>query len=152
MPLTSIFLRLRLCGLTQVAWQQALFLHLGHWNDSNGWQWIRGVCWVAGGVMGGRECDERERVNTGIQYYWVFVSWENNALLKTHSIFKCHSLRSFLRVKFDLEGQGQSIPKSVEKLIKLSWIFWAKHDDSSLHSSWVMALTSRKFSKIKLSS
>ena len=108
MPLTSIFsLRLRLRGLTRVPWQRVLFLHPCHWNDSNGWQWIGGVCWVAGGVMRGRECDERERVNTGIQYYWVFVSWENNVLLKTHSIFKCHSLRSILYAS-ESEGKRMS--------------------------------------------
>ena len=40
-------------------------------------------------------------------------------------------VKSDFRVKFDLEGQGQSTPKSMGILTKVFCIFWSKHEYSS---------------------
>ena len=57
----------------------------------------------------------------------------------------------FLKVKFDLEGQGQC-PQNDRDLNQVILHIWSKFGDPSLNGWWVMVQTTSKWGKFRLSS
>ena len=91
-------------------------------------------CDPVGGHVGVRLC---VRSHVGCGTVWQTCLTNISKMQK-----RCKYTEFFNKVKFDLEGQAQSAPKTIGTLSKMFCILWSKFGDSSLNLWRVIAQTS----------
>ena len=78
------------------------------------------------------------------------TSFEPNMMILAQTVVELlhgkgqNGVTSEFRVKFDLEGQGQSTPKTIPSKYKVFCVFWIKSDDCSVKGCWVIVRTTRE--------